>query len=263
MATLDTSGFRTPRLNLRRPRSYDSVVTEREAMEAGIQIPPYVRWPTFLSDYFTWRQGEHLTLVGGTGSGKTTLARQVLPRRDYVVVLATKAKDTSLYDPLVREGYVVTDRFEPDHRDTPRVIYKPPLASPTKAALADQAEAFRTALVAIFQEGGWCIFCDEIRYLTETLKLRAEIELLYLQGRSLGVTMVAATQRPVSIPIVAFQAPHLFSWGYKEKGDIDRIGEFTGELKPTIQTTLPRLPKHEVLYIAQDAGQLLRTKVSR
>ena len=73
---------------------------------------PRVTWDEFLKS-FRWKQGEHVTLLGPTGQGKTTLALAILPRREYVIVFGTKAKDKTL-DRLIKEdGYEKCTEYPP------------------------------------------------------------------------------------------------------------------------------------------------------
>ncbi len=201
-----------------------------------------------------------MTLAGGTGSGKTTFARQLLPRRKYVVVLATKKEDPSLYGPLLKQGFKMRSTWKPDPDEEPKIIFRPPLVGGSAGKDA-QREAFREVLIDIFESGRWCVYADEIRYLSEFLGLRTELELLWLQGRSLRVSVVCATQRPVSIPVLAWEAQHLFVWRFSEKRDVDTISDFTGTLYPVVRQTVPRLPKHEVLHVQPEYGTASRTKL--
>ncbi|MGY5107128.1 hypothetical protein, partial [Streptomyces sp. 900105245] len=65
---------------------------------------PLVPWESFVPR-FRWRQGEHVALIGPTGSGKTHAAFWLLPMRDYVCILATKPKDESLDRFGKKNGY--------------------------------------------------------------------------------------------------------------------------------------------------------------
>lgn len=229
--------------------------------EGELQPVPFVDWSTFLSG-LQFEQGEDCTLVGAKGSGKTTLALRLLARRQFVCVLATKKSDDSLYGPLRKKGFVITDDPNLDYRQTPKVIFRPGLKDPSKESIEDQAEKFRHVLVQVFEEGGWCLYGDEIRYLSDNLGLRIPIETLYLQGRSLGVSMVVSTQRPVSIPVIAFEsATHLFLFRMTDRANIQRASEFGGADIDLIRYTLPRLPRYEVLYVDTRTGDMLRTKV--
>lgn len=122
---LNTSGLRTSRLRLQRPRPAESLAIDTEHVDAdGASLVPFMPWAEFFN-WFDWRQGEHIALAGKSKSGKTTLARQLLPRRDFVVVMATKKRDDSLYEPLIEMGYEVQDHFDPYDREHPKVIFKP------------------------------------------------------------------------------------------------------------------------------------------
>lgn len=220
-----------------------------------------MEWDQFLAQ-FQFEQGEHVTMVGATGSGKTTLAQRMIDYRTYVCVMATKNRDPSLYPVLLAKGYTITDDPELDYRQHPKVVFRPKLEAPTAEAKVTQQEAFRELLVGVFNEGGWCLYGDEVRYLTQNLGLATELETLWLQGRSLGVSMVVATQRPVSIPVLAFEsATHLFLFRATDRANIQRASEFAAADADAIRYTLPRLPRYEALYIDTRSGAMMRTKV--
>jgi len=142
------------------------------------------------------------------------------------------------------------------------VIFRPELRTLSEQAL--QREGFRAMLNAVFVEGGWALYLDEVRYLSDTLRLRAELETLWLQGRSLGVTMIASTQEPVSIPRVAFsQIEHLFLWRLTDRERVIRAGELAGALTDEVRAIVPVLSQHEALYVAPSNDLLLRTRYPR
>lgn len=196
------------------------------------------------------------------GSGKTTLARELLRLRDYVVVFGTKTQDASLYKPLQAQGYVLSEKFDPGDDSPAKVIFRPPLSEPTKAGLAKQREAFREALLGIFEAGAWTVYLDEVRYLSQTLGLATELDLLWLQGRSLGVTIIASTQRPVSVPLNMFeQSAHSFLFRITSRDDRNRAAEYTGPNAGRVFETVGLLPPHEVLYVDSAEDELVRTRV--
>lgn len=230
-----------------------------------VLVPPARPW----SDVYSyldrnWRVGEHMTLVGMTGSGKTTFAREALMIRDWVVVLGTKIRDPDLYNAFRRQGYVVKHSWSPFDTDDPRVIFAPPLPSPTKEGRQAQANAFRKVLVQLFQleRGNWTVYADEIRYLTHDLGLATEIDTLYLQGRALGVTIVAATQRPRAVPRNVFaMATWLGLWRIPNAEDRISASELAGGASAMAREATAMLPQHEMLLINTVTDSAMRTKV--
>jgi hypothetical protein len=205
-----------------------------------------------------------MTLVGTPGSGKTTFAREVLNLRDWVVVFATKIRDRDLYDEFRKHGYVVKTSWSPFDTENPRVIFAPPLPSPDKEGRMIQAAAFSKVLVELFQleHGNWTVYMDEIRYLTDNLKLNTEIETLYLQGRALGVTLVAATQRPRQVPREIFAAADWFGfWRIPGAEDRASAADLVGSQAMLAREAMKELPRHEMLLVNATRDEAMRTKV--
>lgn len=211
-----------------------------------------------------WRLGEHMTLVGTTGSGKTTFAREALDLRDWVVVLATKVRDKDLFDEFKKHGYVIKTEWSPYDTSNNRVIFAPPLPSPTIEGRKAQANAFRKVLIELFQleRGNWTVYSDEIAYLTNDLKLQTEMDTLYLQGRALGVTLVAATQRPRAIPRNIFaQATWFGLWRIPNAEDRASASELVGGQQYVAREAMAILPSHEMLLVNAISDDAMRTKV--
>lgn len=220
-------------------------------------------WEQFDSEW-VWEQGEHITLVGPTGSGKTTLETAILPRRDYVVFLSTKRKDDT-QERLAGMGYKVIHSPAELHPDVaPLAILRPPWPDNVnaKALKKIHADIFGEALMRVFREGHWTVVMDEARYLTQDLGLSDEAQLLWLQGRSLKISVVAGTQRPRWIPLEAYdQATHLFFWKDRDRQNIDRVSEMAGLSRREVQEIVPRLDRHEMLYASRVTDELVITKV--
>jgi len=222
---------------------------------------PFVEWEQFYRE-FRWRQGDHVTFLGQTECGKTTFALNVLDRRAYHVILVTKRKDPQL-DRLKKRGYIEVKEWNeiiPELGN--RWLLRPPLNSLDGAS---QQRCFYDALNGAFRTGKWTVYADEVRYLTDTLKLRNQMEILWLQGRTLKLSIVAATQRPAHIPLEAYsQASHLFFWRTTDDRDLRRVSEIGGTVDgKKIRQEIPRLRNHEALYVCARNGQLLRTKVPK
>jgi hypothetical protein len=230
-----------------------------------VTIPPARPWSE-VYDYLArnWQIGQHMALVAKTRSGKTTFAREVLMLRDWVVVFGTKVRDPDLYAEFQRQGYVVKTDWSPFDTDNPRVIYAPPLPSPTKEGRAQQAEAFRKVLIQLFQleRGNWTVYFDEIRYMTEDLRLQTEIDTLYLQGAALGVTIVASTQRPRSVPRNMFAQSDWFGfWRIASNEDRIAASQLIGGQEYVAREAMIELPQYELLLVNAVTDDSMRTKV--
>lgn len=233
-------------------RMYDRIKSARAVIEN------LVPWQD-AQLHMQWRQGEHITLVGHTGSGKTTAALSFLPQREYVAIIATKPKDDVL-DRYIAEGYFVTDTWRdvPDFRH--KVVYRPPsdkLDNDRKV----RSEILRV-LNILYRQGGWAIYCDEIRYLTKNLRLDKELATLWLQGRSLGISLVAATQRPYHIPLEAYsQATHLMMWRENDLRNIARLSDIGGVDTSLTRKVVRELQGHNFLYANTRTGTQFVTNV--
>lgn len=247
-------------------RETESLELDQARTKSGFELPPFVRWDRFLATW-RWKQGEHLTTIGPTGSGKTVLNRYLLRRRDYVVVLGIKQRDPELYKPFQAEGYQLVRKFDAEpgeDSDGERVLFVPQTDKHGTEGRAAKARKFRQALNDVYDTGYWCLYADDVQYLCDQLRLAPELEELWMIGRSEGVTMVASSQEPVNIPVMAYgMATHLFLFKNPDIYRARRMGELAGMNREIAQETIVRLPDHEFLYINKSSGEMLRSKVIR
>lgn len=214
-----------------------------------------------------WKTGEHLTTIGPTGSGKTVLNRELLRRRDYVVVLGVKNRDPELYGPFEREGYQRTRTFDPEppaDADQAKVLFVPQTEKHGTEGRAVKAKAFRQVLNDVYDVGGWTVYIDDVQYSSQQLRLAPELEELWMLGRSESVTVVASSQEPVDIPVMAYgMATHLFLFKNPDLYRAKRMAELAGVNREIAQETILQLPEHEFLYIDKRHQRMLRSKVIR
>lgn len=250
------------------PRASESVAIDGKQTKGGVALPEFVPWERFIRE-FEWKRGEHLTTIGPTGSGKTVLNRQLLRLRAQVVVLGVKQRDPELYGPFQREGYELRRTFDADwifDDDEPDLILYVPQTTKQRATerRKELGDRFRQALADIYREGYWCVYCDDVSYLASQLGVTPELEELWLLGRSEGVTLVASSQEPVNIPVMAYgMATHLFLFNNPDIYRARRMAELTGVNREIAQETILSLPPHEFLYINKNTKRLLRSKVTR
>lgn len=232
----------------------------------------YLGREEFLDEYWRYGAGEHVTLVGKTQSGKTTLAFELLdettrPRPGVQgIVLVMKPRDPTVADWAKRLGYRRVSSWPPPdsrkaHWRNPRGwVLWPKMGDINADALRcrDQihkalAESYSKA--ARTKEGGnRAIFVDEVIGITEELKLGQELNALWMRGSSMGVGLWAATQRPFHAPQHMYNAAtHLFLHTDPDKRNRDRFREIGGVDAKLIETiTNPDsgyMDEHEFLYV--------------
>lgn len=229
---------------------------------------PYVEWEDFyqrmsMESEHTWRQGQHIGLIGKTGCGKTTVANALLPIREYVTVIATKPISASL-DKFGRDnGYVKMKEWPKRGKDnaanSPRRILWPPARQ--FEDVPNQRRVVYDAFNDVYGVGGWCVYVDELRFITETLKLGSAVEIFLMQGRELGISFIGGMQRPKFVPLTVYsQSSHLFFWNEKDINNLERVSAINSVDSHFISGVVTNLPEHEFLYIYSPTGYMCRSK---
>lgn len=244
---------------------------------------PFTPWAQFFPAW-EWQQGEHITVIGPTGMGKTTVLRALMPKRydagGAVAILATKSRDKNL-DSWARRDMLTIIRSWPAHvpfwRRRPRDVINPNgtitrwdhrlMVWPDDRRVAlgqiddHMADVHRRALEDMYRQGDWCIVAEEL-YELHAIGLRKELERIWGQGRSAGITLIGATQRPVGISLHAYSAPtHLFLFGDNDERNLERLQGIGGMSGNMIKAAVAALRGHDVLYINTRTRTLARTRV--
>lgn len=220
---------------------------------------PRIPWDVFKKDVFRWEKGEHLAAVGPTGQGKTTLLHALLPSHKYTVVLATKPKDKSM-DRLAMDDYVIFKQWRSvPAAEVPRRILWP--NSRVLDSRAIQKDVLSHALQKIYLEGGWTVAIDELWYIINILGMEEYVKLYLLQARALGISLVGATQRPVSIPLEVYdQSTHLFFFRDNDEANLKRLSGISYRSAGMIRQIISNLDRFQVLYVNTRTGQMVRTR---
>lgn len=204
-----------------------------------------------------FKQGEHILMCGGTGCGKTTLASLILADRKYVVMLRTKPKDSSYTKMRLKDTHVWP---APWHAGTRLMLWPRPIAD-IDVTIARQTHLFKQLFNKISQDSGWTVYCDETLYLTEFLGLSKHISVNHEQGRSAGVTMMLATQRPSRIPLLAYSGTtHYFIWNTTFQDDLSRLAALGGTNRRALAEAITHLGKHDYIYVNPTAHKMLLVK---
>lgn len=148
----------------------------------------------------TWKQGQHVGVVGRTGSGKTYLVSKLVMLRRYVIIFRTKP-DTNKFP-----GFDTVRKADAmKHWRGERLLLEPEYDQ-------QAVEGYRM-LENAWRDGGWTVVIDENWYAEQQLGLKSMIIRLLTQGRSKDISVVVGMQRPVDISRFALsEITHLFTF---------------------------------------------------
>lgn len=227
---------------------------------------PRLPWHKFVTA-MDWKQGEHVLVIAKTGAGKTVLVNALALTRPYVVVVVTKPQDSSAlwlkdhHDFRVARTWDETRaRFLRNRRHGRFLLW--PDASDFDSK-DEQRRVIHEAFVAAWEERNWTVCVDEAQYVHDHLRLGPDLAQLFLQGRSLGISLVASSQRPFNLGREAIsQSTHLLFLRSTDVADLNRIEEVVGRANAElIRELVPNLELHQVLYVNTLTGEAFRTRV--
>lgn len=200
-------------------------------------------------DYFRqrWKPGQHVLLIGATGSGKTVAARDMLLLRKYVVAVATKSKDKSLDS----YGFAKISSWPPSFYLKRVLFWVKPKALGDFSA---QAIGIYRVLADIFKRGGWCVYFDDLIYVVNTLGLKAAIRMMYTQVRSQNVSLVGSLQRPYWAPLECIsQSSYALVFRIRDGHDIKRLAEGFSVSYQELLQAIQSLKEYEFVFLATGA----------
>lgn len=211
-----------------------------------------------------WEQGQHVILLGKTGSGKTTLALELIRQRvrrrgAYAVSLVTKARDATSR----KTGWPIVRAWPPTYAQmqTHHVIFWPPYTRPSTARQST-GPAVTHFLDELMLEGGWTLFVDEMAYLVETLGLRHVLDEYWNGGRSSGLSLIAGTQRPYWLSRSAVsQGDWVICFKINDEDDRKRAAQILGGNRYI--PAIAGLRRHECLIVRTLNDRAVITELDR
>jgi AAA domain-containing protein len=206
-----------------------------------ITAPNQLRIPAFdrsaLALPIPWQQGEHVAVIGDTGSGKTYLINKLIAQRQWVIFFRTKRDRTRL------DGFKTIRRASGiDDGTHTRFVLDP--------AHSRQILEGYELIERVWKDGYWTLVIDEQWYLENRLKLTREIEQLLTQGRSMNISVVMGMQRPAFVSRFCIsQCTHLFAFRMDGR-DVKSVRDATTE---RIVPAISQLRGHKFAYYNRPA----------
>lgn len=217
----------------------------------------------FLSDYWDYKAGEHVTILAPSGGGKTHLGYQLLDATATeqlpAIVLVMKPRDETVDKFTRRTRFRIVRQWPPP--TVHRLINRKPrgwVLWPAFTFIPEVDEKrhsiiFRRAIQDSYKTGHRIIFADETYSLEEELNLTTILRTVWTKGRSMGCGLWAASQRPVYISKWAYQSHHLFIGNDPDDDARRRLSEIGAAVdKEQVRQVVGRLKKRQFLYINRD-----------
>lgn len=219
----------------------------------------------FLTRRWRYNAGEHVSFLGPTTSGKTTLAGQLLAHSTHPklpgIVLVMKPRDQTVNRLTKNLGYRRVRSWPPMPSPTsprpPGYVLWPRHTFDYERDNAMLAAEFHKAMRETYRKGNRVIFADEVWGLKQELGLEQDLITLWSRGASMGAGLWAATQRPSHVPLWMYsQAHHLFASYDPDKRSRDRLAEIGGVDPDLVREVVMNLGRYQWLYVRREGPAL-------
>lgn len=210
----------------------------------------------------SWRQGQHIAIMGRTGRGKTMLARDLMALRGWSVVIAIKRADDTL-ETFPAAGYKLIHKWPPSYGDN-RVLF---WAKPKNLQeMGEQRGKIASVLNDVYENGGWAVLFDDVARVANALGFKREIATMLNEARSSHASVVSCMTQPSSvtqaIPSELWRQVrfHLVFY-YRVGRDLDAIADITGYSKKTVESWMQLLRPFDFLAFDDltDSVTIVRT----
>ena len=207
-------------------------------------LPERVEWAELGPEFFTawgYPRGEftpeHMEILGQTGRGKSFFEKTILMERarlrgSRIVVVDTKPADKT----LTSTGWPIVEHWPPaqgwrkKRRDFHQVIFWAKTKGLGRDARVRQSQKIEDLLEKLWvPDSNIIVVFDEIAYVEKELGLRPHVERYFREGRSIGITVVATTQRPQGVTrYMHSESAWSVFFAPKDEEDAERMAQVAG-----------------------------------
>lgn len=239
--------------------------------------PIVLPWDDFQKMFMsTYQQGEHISIVGRTGKGKTTLglslckligSRKAKDRRPArVTVLAYKPRDDTMRLILPEKEWPVIREWPPSYGQEHCIVWV--RGGTPSQATRKQLAVFAPLLENIYHEGGQTVYVPEASHFERKpphgLGLGGLMTEFWTAARSNKITMISDTQRPRWVTVSMWSEPTwVFIFKLKDDQDVRRVAQLSGQGR-AVWAIMPQLGDFEFMCIYdQETIYVSRVDVTR
>lgn len=163
-------------------------------------------------------RGDRVTVFGKTGSGKSTLVRQLLRGYSRAVLVDPKGRATLDDWPIVYGA----EAFVRAWPATPRIIAR---VGPGE----DRRKWIDRVMWHVWATGETAVALDETIGVVDANRGSSGVDAVWSQGRELGITAYVCTQRPSKIPpVIISEAEHVFVFRLNRRDDRELVADTIG-----------------------------------
>jgi hypothetical protein len=213
---------------------------------------------------FNPRPGEHWTIIGPTGCGKTWLAWQILKHTtspDHPgLVLLKKPRDPVTMHRARELDYRVERTWPPPSwaGRPPGYVLHPKSSFDEEIDRPHKRDQFRAAMLDAYRRNprrwprGVALYLDDGFGASEILGLRQTMIELWTEARTSPLAFGTGFQKPTHVPTWAYsQAEHLWLFHDPDRRNRERFAEIGGIDPDVVKSEVMGLPEFHALYICR------------